>query len=605
MTPLEELRHSAAHIMATAVMRIFPDTKLDIGPPTNTGFYYDFDLDHKFTTEDLEKIEGEMGRVVKENQKFERIEVTRHEAEEYFNQIGQPYKIERLRDIPPGESITYYRNGEFTDLCAGSHVRYTKQVKAFKLLSVAGAYHKGDEQNKQLQRIYGTAFPNKDELLDYLNQLEEARSRDHRTIGKDLKLFHLDDTVGQGLVLWSPKGAIIRQELQDFISEELRKQGYQQVFTPHIGRLELYRTSGHYPYYKESQYPPLIGREEIDQLARDGCSCAELSNRLETGDIEGYLLKPMNCPFHIKIYSSQQRSYRDLPVRLAEFGTVYRWEKSGELSGMTRVRSITQDDAHLFCTEDQVKTELSGCLKLVKTIFETLGISEYRIRVCLRDPDTSKYVGNTKLWDKAEEILRKEAKTLGAPFSEEPGEAAFYGPKIDFVVKDVIGREWQLGTVQLDYSLPDRFDLSYIGPDNKPHRPVMIHRAPFGSMERFVGVLIEHFAGSFPTWLSPEQARILPITDDQNTYAKSILQDLTDNHLRASIDFQADKLGAKIRRAENDKVPYMIVIGAKELESNHVSIRSRVNKQMEGTYSVKKFIRGIEEEIADRTLPNR
>ena len=605
MTPLQELRHSAAHIMATAVMRIFPDTKLDIGPPTDTGFYYDFDLDHRFTTEDLEKIESEMGRVVKENQKFERIQVTRNEAEEYFNQIDQPYKIERLRDIPPEESITYYRNGEFTDLCAGSHVRYTKQVKAFKLLSVAGAYHKGDEQNKQLQRIYGTAFPNKDELLAYLNQLEEARSRDHRTIGKHLKLFQLDDTVGQGLVLWSPNGAIIRQELQDFISEELRKQGYQQVFTPHIGRLELYRTSGHYPYYKESQYPPMIGREEIDQLAHDGCSCAELSNRLETGDIEGYLLKPMNCPFHIKIYSSQQRSYRDLPVRLAEFGTVYRWEKSGELTGMTRVRSITQDDAHLFCTEDQVKTELSGCLKLVKTIFKTLGINEYRIRVCLRDPDTSKYVGNKKLWDKAEEILRKEAKTLGAPFSEEPGEAAFYGPKIDFVVEDVIGREWQLGTVQLDYSLPDRFDLSYIGPDNKPHRPVMIHRAPFGSMERFVGLLIEHFAGSFPTWLAPEQARILPITDDQNTYAKSVLQDLTDNRLRASIDFQADKLGAKIRRAENDKVPYMLVIGAKELESNNVSIRSRVNKQMEGTYSVKKFIRGIGEEIAERALPNR
>lgn len=605
MTPLEELRHSAAHIMATAVMRIFPNTKLDIGPPTDTGFYYDFDLDHRFTTEDLEEIEGEMSRVIKENQKFERIEVTRHEAEEYFNQIDQPYKIERLRDIPLDESITYYRNGEFTDLCAGTHVRYTKQVKAFKLLSIAGAYHKGDEQNKQLQRIYGIAFPNKDELSAYLNQLEEARSRDHRTIGKDLKLFHLDDTVGQGLVLWSPKGAIIRQELQDFISEELRKQGYQQVFTPHIGRLELYRTSGHYPYYKESQYPPLIGREEIDQLAHDGCSCSELSNRLETGDIEGYLLKPMNCPFHIKIYSSQQRSYRDLPVRLAEFGTVYRWEKSGELTGMTRVRSITQDDAHLFCTEDQVKTELSGCLKLVKTIFKTLGISEYRIRVCLRDPDTSKYVGNKKLWDKAEEILTKEAQTLGAPFSEEPGEAAFYGPKIDFVVKDVIGREWQLGTVQLDYSLPDRFNLSYIGPDNKPHRPVMIHRAPFGSMERFVGVLIEHFAGSFPTWLSPEQARILPITDDQNIFSNSVLKDLTDNRIRASIDSQADKLGAKVRRAENDKVPYMLVIGAKELESNNVSIRSRVNKQMEGTYPVKKFIQGIKEEIANRTLPQR
>ena len=603
MTPLEELRHSAAHIMATAVLRIFPDAKLDIGPPTDTGFYYDFDLDHRFTNEDLEQIEAEMGNVIKENQRFERIEVTREEAEEYFNQIGQPYKIERLSDIPPGEPITNYRNGEFTDLCAGTHIRFTKQVKAFKLLSVAGAYHKGDERNKQLQRIYGTAFPKKDELQTYLRQLEEARLRDHRTIGKDLKLFHLDDTVGQGLVLWSPKGAIIRQELQNFISEELRKQGYEQVFTPHIGRLELYRTSGHYPYYKASQYPPLIGREEIDQLAHDGCSCAELSSRLETGDIEGYLLKPMNCPFHIKIYSSQQRSYRDLPVRLAEFGTVYRWEKSGELTGMTRVRSITQDDAHLFCTEDQVKDELSGCLGLVKTIFSTLGISEYRIRVCLRDSDMSKYVGDPKLWDKAEDIMREVAKTLGVPFSEEPGEAAFYGPKIDFVVQDVIGREWQLGTVQLDYSLPERFDLSYIGPDNRPHRPVMIHRAPFGSMERFVGVLIEHFAGSFPTWLSPEQVRILPITDDQNVYAKTVLQRLTNSRLRASIDFQADKLGAKIRRAENEKVPYMLVIGAKEVEADSVSIRSRVNKQMEGTSPVERFIGGIEEEITNRTLP--
>ncbi len=604
MTPLQELRHSAAHIMATAVLRLFPDAKLDIGPPTDAGFYYDFDLDHRFTAEDLEGIETEMRKVVKENQQFKRIEVTREEAEQFFNQIGQPYKIERLEDIPNGEPITYYRNGEFTDLCAGTHVRFTKQVKAFKLLSVAGAYHKGDERNKQLQRIYGTAFPKKEELEAYLRQLEEARLRDHRTIGKDLKLFHLDESVGQGLVLWTPKGTIIRQELQNFIAEELRKQGYEQVITPHIGRLELFRTSGHYPYYKESQYPPLVGREEIDRLADEGCSCAELSSRLEAGDIEGYLLKPMNCPFHIKIYSSQPRSYRDLPVRLAEFGTVYRWEKSGELTGMTRVRGITQDDAHLFCTDDQVKAELSGCLELVRIILNTLGIIEYRVRVGLRDPEMSQYVGEPQLWDKAESVLREEAKTLGAPFSEELGEAAFYGPKIDFVVRDVIGREWQLGTVQLDYSLPERFDLSYIGPDNKPHRPVMIHRAPFGSMERFVGLLIEHFAGSFPTWLSPEQVRILPITDEQNTYANAVLERLSENLLRASVDIQSDKLGAKIRRAESNKVPYMLVIGAKEVEGDTVSIRSRVNKKMEGTLPADQFIAKIKQEIANRELPD-
>ena len=604
MSPLEELRHSAAHMMATAVLRLYPETKLDIGPPTDSGFYYDFDLDHKFTAEDLERIEAEMKQVVKENQKFERIETSREEAENLIREIGQNrYKLGCLADIPEGDSISFYRNGEFVDLCAGTHVKYTKKVKVFKLLSIAGAYHRGDEKNAQLQRIYGTAFPKREELDGYLHQLEEVRKRDHRIIGRDLHLFHLDESVGPGLVLWTPKGAIIRQELQDFIAEELRKQGYEQVFTPHIGKLRLYRTSGHFPYFKDSQYPPLVDREEIEKLAEEGCSCAELSSRLEAGDVEGYMLKPMNCPFHIKIYAFQPRSYRDLPVRLAEFGTVYRWEKSGELNGMARVRGMTQDDAHIFCTEAQVKAELSGCLELVNVVLSTLGIDDYRVRIGLRDRESDKYAGDPDLWDKAETVLLEEAGTLGVPYSEEIGEAAFYGPKIDFVVKDVIGREWQLGTVQLDYSLPERFGLSYIGPDNSPHRPVMIHRAPFGSMERFVSVLIEHFAGSFPTWLAPEQVRLLPITDHQNAYAEKVAETLVASKIRVKVDAQSDKLGAKIRRAETDKVSYMLVVGAKEVESKCVSVRSRTNKANNGSFSIEEFLTRLATEIVERSLP--
>ncbi len=602
MTPLQELRHSAAHMMATAVTRLFPDAKLDIGPPTDSGFYYDFDLDHKFTADDLKKIEGEMRKVVKENQPFKRMEVTREYAKNYFAEKNQSYKIERLADIPDDEAVTFYQNGEFIDLCAGTHVRYTKQVKAFKLLSIAGAYYRGDEKNKQLQRIYGTAFPKKDELENYLNQLEEAKKRDHRKLGKDLQLFHIDEAVGAGLVLWTPNGAIIRQELQNFISEELQKQGYQQVFTPHIGKLGLYRTSGHFPYYKESQFHPVIETGELDKLATEGCSCSELTNRLESGEVDGYLLKPMNCPMHIKIFDSQPHSYRDMPVRLAEFGTVYRWEQSGELSGMTRVRGFTQDDAHLFCTEDQLSGEIEGCLDLVKTVLTTLGISEYRVRIGLRDPDSSKYTGDSVLWDKAEAALRNAVQTLNVDYKEEPGEAAFYGPKIDFVVKDVIGREWQLGTVQVDYNLPERFDLTYIGADNKPHRPVMIHRAPFGSMERFCGVLIEHFGGNFPTWLAPEQVRVLTITDKQNEFAQTVLTELKNQNIRATADLHSDKFGAKIRRAEINKIPHMIVVGAKEAEAGMVNIRSRVNKEIEGSYTLEVAIGFIKDEIKNRKL---
>ncbi|MBO94719.1 MAG: threonine--tRNA ligase, partial [Opitutales bacterium] len=375
MSPLEELRHSAAHVLATAVLRLFPEAKLDIGPPTDSGFYYDFDLEHKFTTEDLEAIEAEMKKVSKENQKFEKLEVDRDEAKKLIGEIGQEeYKLGRLEDIPEEEAISFYRNGEFLDLCAGSHVGYTKKIKAVKLLSIAGAYHRGDEKNKQLQRIYGTAFPTKDELAEHLQRLEEAKKRDHRNLGRDLGLFQIDEMVGQGLVLWKPNGTIVRQELENFISGELTKQGYSQVYTPHVGKLDLFRTSGHFPYYQESQYPPIIRRECLEELADEGCSCSELSNKVDEGEIDGYLLKPMNCPMHIRIYKSEQRSYRDLPIRLAEFGTVYRWEQSGELSGMTRVRGFTQDDAHLFLREDQLQDEIQGCLGLVKLVFSILGM---------------------------------------------------------------------------------------------------------------------------------------------------------------------------------------------------------------------------------------
>ena len=630
MTPLEELRHSCSHVLATAILRVFPDAKLDIGPPTETGFYYDIDLEHKLTAEDLVKIEAEMKKVIDENQAFTRTEVPRAEAVEIVKKIGQErYKIGRLADIPEGEAISFYRNGEFTDLCAGTHVRYTKQIKAFKLLSIAGAYHRGDEHNKQLQRIYGTAFLTKEELAAYITQLEQAKLRDHRKLGKDLKLFVIDDTVGQGLVLWTPAGSVIRQELQTFISAELRKQGYQQVFTPHIGRLELYKTSGHFPYYKDSQFPPLVDQEAWARVAQEGCSCAELTHRIEGVSarfaaqlnervgrevitasrvlpddklVEGFLLKPMNCPHHIKIFDSQPHSYRDLPVRLAEFGTVYRWEQSGELNGMTRVRGFTQDDAHLFCMEEQVPQEIIGCLTLVKIVLSTLGMSDYRVRVGLRDPDSAKYTGDPANWDKAEAACREAAKTLGVSFTEEPGEAAFYGPKIDFIVRDVIGREWQLGTVQVDYSLPQRFDLSYIGADNQPHRPVMIHRAPFGSMERFVGVLIEHFAGDFPAWLAPEQVRVLPISDKVIDYAREVFGRLKAGGFRACIDEHSDKLGAKIRRTEMEKVPYALVVGGKEADAKAVSVRSRARGD-EGVQPFDAWLEKLRTEVATRALP--
>lgn len=611
MSDLDRLRHSCAHVLATAVCRIWPDAQFAAGPPVEGGFYYDVDLAHRITPDDFEKIEAEMKKVVKENAPFERIVVSRDEAMALAKagrlaavserEVESVFKVDLLNDIPDDEEISIYQNGDFWDLCAGPHVGRTGNCKAFKVMSVASAFYKGDKNKQSLQRIYGTCFKNRTLLEEHLERLEEAKKRDHRRLGREMGLFAFDESVGQGLPLWKPKGGIIRRQLQDFITAELDKQGYFQVFTPHIGKLDLYRTSGHFPYYEDSQFPPIVERDAMKQLADEGVGCSELLNFISTGEVEGFLLKPMNCPHHIKIFASEHRSYRDLPVRLAEFGTVYRWEQSGELGGLTRVRSFTQDDAHLFCTPEQVGEEIQGCLGLVKTVLSTLGMSDYKIRLSLRDPDSDKYVGDPANWDKAESALREAVKTLGVDYTEEPGEAAFYGPKIDFVVKDVIGRDWQLGTVQVDYNLPERFDLSYIGSDNQAHRPVMIHRAPFGSLERFVGLLIEHFEGKFPTWLAPEQVRILPISEKFSDEADVVAAKLAEGGVRVSVDHASDKIGAKIRLARIDRVPYLCVLGAREAESHSVSVRHRDRGDL-GTFSTDDFVNQILQDISSRSL---
>ncbi|MGB0258427.1 MAG: threonine--tRNA ligase, partial [Coraliomargarita sp.] len=444
----------------------------------------------------------------------------------------------------------------------------------------------------------------KDELAQYLDQLEQAKARDHRKLGKELGLFTIDQDVGLGLALWKPAGATLREALTDFITEELRNAGYGIVYTPHIGKLDLFRTSGHFPYYKESQFAAIPERDQLDKAIEGHVSTGDYAAQLDSGEMDGFMLRPMNCPMHIKIYDSEPHSYRDLPVRLAEFGTVYRWEQSGELNGLTRVRGFTQDDAHIFCTEEQLADEIRGCLDLVKTVFETLDMADYRVRVSLRDPDSSKYVGEPESWDKAEEALREIVRELGVEYSEEPGEAAFYGPKIDFVVKDVLGREWQLGTVQVDYNLPERFDLNYVGADNEKHRPVMIHRAPFGSLERFTGVLIEHFAGNFPIWLAPEQVRILPMNDDLVPQAREIEKLLKAAKIRVTVDAVADKLGAKIRKCHVDKVPTFLVLGRQEAEQGLVKVNSRTNKALEGLKTPQEFLGELLANIANKTLPD-
>ncbi len=603
------IRHSAAHVMAEAIQRIIPDAQLVYGPPVENGFYYDiaFPDDQPLSAEQFDAIEKEMDKIIKEDRPFTRYELPAAAGMDKLRSEGSKYKLDNAeRALDAGsDALSWYATGKpresWEDLCRGPHVPSTGRIGAFKVMSLASSYWHGDANSDALTRVYGTAFTTSEQLEKHLEVLDEAKKRDHRVLGKQLQLFTIDETVGPGLILWSPNGAVVRQELQTFIGNELRKQGYHQVFTPHIGRLELYRTSGHFPYYQDSQYPPLIEGEFLSGLATEGCTCGDLANRMSSGAIDGYLLKPMNCPHHIKIYASQPHSYRDLPVRLAEFGTVYRYEQSGEIGGMTRVRGFTQDDAHIFCTEEQLADELIGCLELVKVIFNTLGMDDYRVRVGLRDVDSEKYVGQTDLWDKAEDAVRKATKTLGKPFREEPGEAAFYGPKIDFVVKDVVGREWQLGTVQVDYNLPVRFDLSYIGADNQPHRPVMVHRAPFGSFERFVGCLIEHFAGAFPTWLAPEQVRVLPISDKTAGYGREVLATLKDAGIRATTDESSERVQNKIRVASEMKIPYLLIVGPRDEEARSVSVRARGIRHDLGALPLETFLGSVIEEIHSRS----
>ena len=599
---LATMRHSCAHVMARAVMRIKPNVQLAFGPTIEGGFYYDIDSPDAIREEDFPAIEAEMKRIISLNEPFERIECSREQSIRICRDLKQPLKVEHIEGgLAEHPSLSFYQQGEFIDLCRGPHIPAPRLIGAFKLLSIAGAYWKGDETRQQLQRLYATAFFDQKALDDYLERIEEAKKRDHRVLNKRLAFFHIDDDVGQGLILWTPRGAFVRQELQEFISGHLARQGYSQVFTPHIGRLDLYRTSGHFPYYQESQYPPLVLRDQLTLLAEQGCTCGELANRMNAGEIDGYMLKPMNCPHHIKIYSSQQRSYRDLPIRLAEFGTVYRWEQSGEIGGLTRVRGFTQDDAHLFVTEEQLADEVAGCLELVKIVLGTMGLDDYRVRIGLRDPDSEKYVGESANWDRAEEACRQAAKSLGKPFTEEPGEAAFYGPKIDFVVRDCIGREWQLGTVQVDYNLPERFGLEFVGADNQTHRPIMIHRAPFGSMERFIGVLIEHFAGAFPLWLCQEQGRVLTVSDKSEEYGKQVQQRFRDAGLRIAGDFRSEKLGAKIRDAQIEMTPYMLVVGPRDAESGTVSIRDRVDGDL-GALPVEDAIAKLKSEVTGKRV---
>ncbi|MDG2384325.1 MAG: threonine--tRNA ligase [Pirellulaceae bacterium] len=575
------MRHSCAHIMARAIMRLYDGVQLAFGPTIDGGFYYDFELDQALTEEDFPAIEAEMAKIIKLGESFERLEEPRDQALQICKDLAQKYKIEHIEEgLADDPTLSFYRQGEFLDLCRGPHLKSPNAIGAFKLLSVAGAYWKGDASRNQLQRVYGTAFFNKKDLETHLQRIEEAKRRDHRVLGKQLELFTINPMVGSGLIMWLPKGAMIRSVLENFVRDELTQRGYEAVYTPNIGRIELYETSGHYPYYSDSMFTPIVMEDD-----------------------EQYILKPMNCPHHIMIYKSRPRSYRELPVRLAEFGTVYRYEKSGELSGMTRVRGFTQDDAHIFCTEDQVEQEFRACIEMTQFVLKSLGLNDYRVRLGFRDPESDKYVGTLDGWQRAEQSLIEVCESLGIEAQQEPGEAAFYGPKADFVVTDCIGREWQVGTVQLDYNLPSeqRFDLEYIGADNQAHRPVMIHRAPFGSMERFIAVLIEHFAGAFPLWLAPEQVRVLSVSEKSEDYGREILQKLTSSRLRATGDFRAEKLGAKIRDAQLELIPYMFIVGPRDVENGTVSIRDRIEGDL-GAVSIEEARQKLFDEIQARTV---
>ena len=569
--------HSSAHLMAEALEVLYPGVKFWVGPPIENGFYYDVDFgDHTITDKDFPAIESKMMELAKQKNPYIRREMSKAEALAYFQEKGDEYKLDLLEGLEDG-TITFYDQGNFTDLCRGPHMPHTGFVKACKVMSIAGAYWKGDESQKQLTRVYGITFPKKQELKEYLELLEQAKARDHRKLGKEMDLFHFSEKVGQGLPLWLPKGADLRMRLESFLKEAQRKAGYEGVITPHIGNKELYITSGHYAKYGEDSFQPINTPAEGEE----------------------YLLKPMNCPHHCEIFKSRPRSYRDLPVRFAEFGTVYRYEQSGELHGLTRVRGFTQDDAHIFCTVDQVKEEVGKVIDLVLYIFRTLQFEDFIAQVSLRDPDNpSKYIGEDANWDKAEKAIQEVADEKGLTTVVELGEAAFYGPKLDFMVRDAIGRKWQLGTVQIDYNLPERFELEYVGADNAKHRPVMIHRAPFGSMERFVAILIEHCAGKFPLWLTPEQVKILPISDRFNEYAERVSKVLENHDIRALVDDRSEKVGKKIRDAELEKVPYMLILGENEANEGTVSVRRQGEGDL-GGMSIEAFAEHIRSEIAE------
>ncbi len=635
---LDVLRHSCAHVMARAVMRLFKGVSLAFGPTINGGYYYDFELPKKINEEDFPAIEQEMAKIVEQAEPFEQFSLPRDEALKLCGDLQQSLKVEHIQTgLAEHAQLGFYRQGEFVDLCRGPHIPNAGKIKAFKLLSVAGAYWKGDASGKQLQRLYGTAFFSPKDLQAHLDQIEEARRRDHRVLGKKMGLFQISPEVGQGLCLWLPKGARIRVLLEDFLRNELLRRGYEPVYSPHLGRVELYETSGHFPYYRDSQFPPLFvaqagalvdawierlkspaGLSDADQsqlmgAARVlGCEVPDYQSNASAHDRIGalqawqkqherYLVKPMNCPHHAQIFKAQPRSYKQLPLRLMEFGTVYRFEQTGELNGMLRVRGLTQDDAHIFCTAEQVEQEFRNTIELTRFVLESVGLKDYRVQLSLRDPQSDKYVGSEENWQKAEAALRRVLEESGLEFHAAEGEAAFYGPKADFMVRDCIGRQWQLGTVQLDYNLPERFQLEYVGGDNRAHRPVMIHRAPFGSMERFVGMLIEHFAGAFPLWLAPEQLRILPLSEKTNDYALQIEKQFSAAGLRVTTDLRGAKVQAKIRDAQIELIPYMAVVGPKEAEQSAVALRDRLDGDL-GAMPIAEAIHKLTQEVQSRAI---
>ena len=576
---LKRIRHTTSHVMAMAVQKLFPQAQVTIGPWTETGFYYDFDVPEPFTDKDLKDIKKEMVKIINKKLPVIREQVSREEAEKRIKAINEPYKLEILAGIQ--EPITLYHLGDaWWDLCAGPHLNNTSELdpKAIELETVAGAYWRGDENKAQLQRIYGTAWENPQQLAEYKRRKEEALKRDHRKLGKELGLFIFSDSVGPGLPLWTPKGTLIRSLLEDFLKKEQLKRGYLPVVTPHIARVDLFKISGHWQKYKEDMFPMMADDEE------------SASKEI------GFVLKPMNCPFHIQIYKSDLRSYRELPMRLAEFGTVYRYEQSGELGGLTRVRGFTVDDSHLFVTPEQLDKEFLSVVDLILTVFKSLQLKNFKARLSFRDPESDKYIGSDEAWEKAQSAIRKAVQTLGMDYFEAPGEAAFYGPKLDFIFQDALEREWQLGTVQVDYNLPERFELEYVAEDGNRKRPVMIHRAPFGSLERLIGILIEEYAGDFPLWLAPVQIRLLPVSDTQLDYAKEVTAKMQLLGIRAETDTSGERLGKMIRNAETAKIPVMAVVGAKEMESNSLSIRTRATGDL-GVISVEEVVAKLESAI--------